>query len=166
MGLFGINGRSTTRGHSRCNEQEANAICRWIADNSPAIVSYARQMDAKLEDVPEDEVLRKAVGIVTPFSRQSALIDRNLKDNGIPGVTVGTVHRLQGDERCIVIFSSVYGEGDQGISKFYDRSHNMLNVAVSRAKDCFLLFGHPDIFGSDGGKRPSNMLRKRLQKMF
>lgn len=108
---------------------------------------------------------QKCVGIVTPFSCQATLIDRQFKNSGIPGLTVGTVHRLQGDERRIVIFSSVYGESDQGVRKFYDRSHNMLNVAVSRAKDCFLVFGHPDIFGSGGGRRPSSLLRKRLQKL-
>lgn len=165
MGFFAVNGKSTTRGSSRINETEANAISQWIVENGSTIVSYARQMDARLESISDDAVLQKAVGIVTPFSRQAALIEKRLTRCGVPRLTVGTVHRLQGDERYIVIFSCVYGAGDRGIRKFYDRSHNMLNVAVSRAKDCFLVFGHPDIFGVDGDKRPSSMLRERLMQL-
>jgi superfamily I DNA and/or RNA helicase len=126
-------------------------------------LAYARQTDVKLEKLSDNAVLERAVGVVTPFSRQAALIQKQLKNYKIPKLTVGTVHSLQGDERLIVLFSSVYGEGDQSIGKFYDRSHNMLNVAVSRAKDCFLAFSHPDIFGEDGKDRPSGRLRKRLQ---
>jgi energy-coupling factor transporter ATP-binding protein EcfA2 len=163
MGLLPVNGKSTTRGSSRVNEQEATAISQWLLENRQIIVAYARQIDAKLEELSDDAVLEKTVGVVTPFSRQAALIQKKLKNYGIPKLTVGTVHSLQGDERLIVLFSSVYGDGDQSIGKFYDRSHNMLNVAVSRAKDCFLAFGHPDIFGKDGKERPSGRLRKRLQ---
>jgi hypothetical protein len=163
MGLLPVNGKSTTRGSSRVNEQEATAISQWLLENRQIIVAYARQIDAKLGELSDDAVLEKAVGVVTPFSRQAALIQKQLKNYGIPKLTVGTVHSLQGDERLLVLFSSVYGEGDQSKGKFYDRSHNMLNVAVSRAKDCFLAFGHPDIFGKDGKERPSGRLRKRLQ---
>ncbi len=163
MSFLAVNGRSNTRGSSRVNEAEANAISQWFIENGPAIIAYARQMDAELESRSDVEVLQKTVGIVTPFSRQAALIERRLIQCNVQGVTVGTVHRLQGDERRIVIFSSVYGEGDQGIRKFYDRSHHMLNVAVSRAKDSFLIFGHPDIFGIEGDQRPSSMLRRRAE---
>jgi hypothetical protein len=36
---------------------------------------------------------------------------------------------------------------------------------VSRAKDFFLVFGHPEVFGKDGGERPSGKLRKRLSEV-
>jgi energy-coupling factor transporter ATP-binding protein EcfA2 len=163
MGLVPVNGKSATRGSSRINEQEASTISQWLLKNKQIIAAYARQIDAKLEKLSDNAVLERAVGVVTPFSRQAALIHKQLKNYGIPNLTVGTVHSLQGDERLIVLFSSVYGEGDQSIGKFYDRSHNMLNVAVSRAKDCFLAFSHPDIFGEDGKERPSGRLRKCLQ---
>ncbi|MGK7937928.1 MAG: AAA domain-containing protein [Xenococcaceae cyanobacterium] len=60
-------------------------------------------------------------------------------------MTIGTVHALQGAERPIVIFSSVVQRTD-GEALFFDRDTSMLNVALSRAKDCFILFGHPDTF--------------------
>lgn len=41
----------------------------------------------------------------------------------------------------------------------------MLNVAVSRAKDFFLVFGHPEIFGKGGMELPSGRLRRCLAKI-
>jgi len=98
---------------------------------------------------------------ITRYFKQS-LIDAELKKAGITGLTVGTVHGLQGDERLIVIFSSVYGENDRSVGKFYDNGPNMLNVAVSRAKDAFIVFGHPDVFGATNAGSPSGVLRSKL----
>lgn len=75
---------------------------------------------------------------------------------------MGTVHSLQGDERLLVLFSSVYGINDKGTGKFYDRGPNMLNVAVSRAKDSCIVFGHSDVFGTENRGTPSGLLRQRL----
>jgi superfamily I DNA and/or RNA helicase len=85
-----------------------------------------------------------------------------LEEEGISDLTVGTVHSLQGDERLIVIFSSVYGENDRSVGKFYDNGPNMLNVAVSRAKDSFIVFGHPNVFGVTNAGAPSGILRSNL----
>jgi prefoldin subunit 5 len=165
MGLLPVNGISNSQGSSRINIGEANAIARWLAENRRAIESYAVQENDHLNHLQPDVILQKAVGVVTPFSRQAEVIRQRLKQHGLPPITVGTIHSLQGDERHMVIFSSVYGEGDQNTGKFYDRSHNMLNVAVSRAKDFFIAFGHSEVFGVDGSEFPSGKLRNRLIKM-
>ncbi|SMG62291.1 hypothetical protein BMETH_1041_0 [methanotrophic bacterial endosymbiont of Bathymodiolus sp.] len=39
----------------------------------------------------------------------------------------------------------------------------MLNVAVSRAKDSFIVFGDPNVFGVDSSGSPSGLLRNRLE---
>lgn len=157
-----VNGNSVPKGTSRINIKEATAIAKWLVENRRAIEDYVIQKDDNLFQPQDHALLQKAVGIVTPFSHQAALIRQQLKHYGLPPLTVGTVHSLQGDERHMVILSCVYGQGDQNTGKFYDRSHNMLNVAVSRAKDFFLVFGHPEVFGKDGNERPSGKLRKRL----
>ncbi len=82
------------------------------------------------------------IGVITPFKSQSILINKILKKE-IPEfakyIDVGTVHTFQGAERKIIIFSSVYGNEDG--CYFINRAPNLMNVAVSRAKDSFLVFG-------------------------
>jgi AAA domain len=153
---------SKSYGGSRGNPGEAIRIVQWLSEERSKILDYARNTNAKWADKDDDKVLKLVVGIVTPFKKQAELIETELKKEGILGLTVGTVHGLQGGERLIVIFSSVYGEKDRSIGKFYDDGHNMLNVAVSRAKDAFVVFGHPDVFGATNAGTPSGVLRSLL----
>lgn len=152
-------------GGSRANSGEAEAIVRWLCDERTTILDYARRQDKKLIQLSDAEVLKKSVGIVTPFNKQAKVIEKLLQQHGIYGLTVGTVHKLQGDERLLVLFSSVYGENNKANGKFYDRGCNMLNVAVSRAKDSFIVFGHPEVFGVGADGSPSGMLRRELKTL-
>lgn len=153
---------SSTYGGSRGNLGEARAIAQWVTQEVDAITRYARQQEEKYHAMDVLEILKETVGIITPFSKQAQLIRQELKKSGIEGLTVGTVHSLQGDERLIVLFSSVYGENDRDSAKFYDTGPNMLNVAVSRAKDAFIVFGDPNVFGVTNQGSPSGLLRQRL----
>ena len=153
---------SRSYGGSRGNPGEAKRIAQWLSAERENILHYARQTNPKLVDKSDEEVLKTSVGIITPFSKQATLIRTELRRQGIDGLTVGTVHSLQGDERLLVLFSSVYGMNEKGTGKFYDRGPNMLNVAVSRAKDVFIVFGHSEVFGTENRGTPSGLLRQRL----
>ncbi|WP_133511193.1 AAA domain-containing protein [Candidatus Thiosymbion oneisti] len=165
MSMIPVSEASKPYGGSRGNPGEARQIAQWLSKERNKILDYARNTNPKWADKDDTEVLKLAVGIVTPFNKQAVLIRTELKEEGISGLTVGTVHSLQGDERLIVIFSSVYGENDRSVGKFYDNGPNMLNVAVSRAKDAFLVFGHPDVFGATDAGTPSGILRSRLGQL-
>ena len=82
------------------------------------------------------------MGIITPFKGQSIVIKRMIKSQ-LPdiknNIEVGTVHTFQGAERKVIIFSSVYGS-EEGCY-FINQNKSLMNVAVSRAKDSFLVFG-------------------------
>ncbi len=120
-------------------------------------------LDETLASVDDAAVFQKSVGVVTPFSKQAHLIRQKSKVAGLPSFTVGTVHALQGDEKLVVLFSSVYGINDKNSGKFYDAKPNMLNVAVSRAKDSFIVFGDPNVFGVGSSGSPSGILRNMLE---
>jgi hypothetical protein len=162
MALQPVYSPSQSLGGSRGNAGEAKAIAQWLVDQHQALLAYARQQDKEFKTLDDASVLRRAVGIITPFSKQADLIRTELRNVGIEGLTVGTVHSLQGDERLIVLFSSVYGENNKDSSKFYDAGPNMLNVAVSRAKDAFIVFGDPNVFGANAAGSPSGLLRQSL----
>lgn len=87
-------------------------------------------------------------GIITPFTRQASIIkDRVLKEainldlNNLD-LTIWTVHKFQGDEKDIIIFSPVVTNGlPEGTINFVNNNPNLLNVAVTRAKQKLIVVG-------------------------
>lgn len=152
MYCINVEGNSTVTQTTRFNQIEADTIARWLADNKINIESKY----GKLED---------SIGIITPFVGQKSRIRIALKEMGINAdqIKLGTVHALQGAERPIVLFSMVYGPGDSGIM-FFDRENkpNMLNVAVSRAKDSFIVFANQKILDK-AANTPSGVLANYLK---
>lgn len=153
MQLIHVEGKSLVTGSSRQNLSEVKAIVQWIQVNKASI-------EAKYKTSVES-----AVGIITPFAGQKIQLQQALRNAGFStsGMKIGTVHALQGAERPIVLFSMVYGEGDSG-TMFFDRDNkpNMLNVAVSRAKDNFIVFANSKILNRNA-KTPSGILANYLK---
>ncbi|MEW7313460.1 AAA domain-containing protein [Buttiauxella gaviniae] len=155
MGYLHIDGLGQqANSGSRYNAFEAETIAAWLAARKEEIEHHY------------DKPLHKVVGVVTPFSAQVNSIKMALCKQGIncsgdeDSLTVGTVHSLQGAERAIVIFSPVYSKHEDG--GFIDSDSSMLNVAVSRAKDSFLVFGDMDLFEIQPGSSPRGLLAKYL----
>lgn len=163
MSFVEVTSPSEKFGGSRGNVGEAEVIVSWLTDNFASIVAYAREQNDALIQIDDAVVFQKSIGVVTPFNKQAQLIRQKSKESNLPSFTVGTVHSLQGDEKLVVLFSSVYGINDKSVGKFYDAKPNMLNVAVSRAKDSFIVFGDPNVFGVDASGSPSGLLRDRLR---
>ncbi|EFC6881364.1 DNA helicase, partial [Escherichia coli] len=155
MGYLHIDGKGELASSgSRYNLLEAETIAVWLAENQQNIEAHYGKS------------LHEVVGIVTPFSAQVSTIKQALGKQGIStgsnekSLTVGTVHSLQGAERAIVIFSPVYSKHEDG--GFIDSDNSMLNVAVSRAKDSFLVFGDMDLFQVQPASSPRGLLAKYL----
>ncbi|HEV8512185.1 MAG TPA: DEAD/DEAH box helicase, partial [Cyclobacteriaceae bacterium] len=169
MKFIPVDGESVSLNSSRANQTEAAEIAKWLKTNSSEIISHYQEkenIEAKKDKRPANNIgLGDIVGIITPFTSQKLTIRAALKNHGINvnGLTIGTVHSLQGAERSIILFSSVYGKNNIGGGYFFDRGVNMLNVAVSRAKDNFIVFGCPDVFEGNNGT-PSSMLFKHINK--
>jgi hypothetical protein len=140
-----LSGETKKAGGSLGNVKEAHAIATWIGKNADAWCAYYGK--------PISEI----VAVVTPFRTQADLIRGALrKTDPQANITVGTVHSLQGAERPIVVFSPVYN-ADTAKRLFFDRKPNMLNVAVSRAKDSFVVIGDMRLFHAKGSA-PSAVL--------
>lgn len=101
------------------------------------------------------------IGIITPFRGQLDLLWRELRTARIPlekplvgddddqlsllghassGVALGTVHRFQGGERRVIVFSTTVT--DVSSLRFLNERVNLVNVAASRAKEHLLTVGH------------------------
>ena len=159
FGYLHIDGKAEQQaGGSRFNSLEADTIANWLDKNREKIeLKYGGKKKLKLENI---------VGIVTPFKAQVNQIENQCAKYGIKvgkntdELTVGTVHALQGAERQLVIFSPVYTRHNNG--SFIDSSQSMLNVAVSRAKDSFLVFGDMDVISGTASTEPRGILAKYL----
>ena len=84
-----------------------------------------------------------SIGIVTPFSQQQRDIESKLIDlDLLKGVTVGTAHRFQGDERDVMIFSPVVAKGiSDSAVHWVETPRNLINVAVTRAREALFVVG-------------------------
>lgn len=159
FGYLHIDGKAEQQaGGSRFNSLEADTIANWLEKNRERIeLKYGGEKKLKLENI---------VGIVTPFKAQVNQIENQCAKYGIKvgknadELTVGTVHALQGAERQLIIFSPVYSRHNNG--SFIDSSQSMLNVAVSRAKDSFLVFGDMDVISGTASTEPRGILAKYL----
>lgn len=140
---------SSRKGSSRFNQLEAKKIVEWLKSNLEFIIKA----------YPEDSK-ENLIGIITPFKAQVKCIEIELKKQ-MPGhcnkINVGTVHTFQGAERRIIILSTVYGKQDGCF--FIDAKKSLMNVAVSRAKDNFFVFGDIDCL-KDTQNSASGLLKK------
>ncbi|MDB4943315.1 MAG: helicase, partial [Labilithrix sp.] len=92
-----------------------------------------------------DGVAPADIAVLTPFVGQYLRIQRALGERGLAaegGVLVSTVHRLQGGERRVVIFS-VTATGHRHLRWLGERPH-LLHVATSRAQDHLIVLVDPD----------------------
>ena len=155
MGYLHIAGHcQQTNGGSRHNLEEAEAIAAWLVAQRDTLES--------IYELP----LPQIVGVVTPFGAQVRAIGKACREKGIAvgqgenSMTVGTIHALQGAERPLIIFSPVYSKDADGA--FMDSSPSMLNVAVSRAKDSFFVFGDMEVFKNAPKSTPRGLLAQFL----
>jgi len=90
-----------------------------------------------------------SVGVVSPFRAQANLIrqmisqDPQLEQRLINAeFLVDTVHKFQGDERDIMVFSPVLSEGiSPGAIGFLRNNGNLFNVAITRARAMLFVVG-------------------------
>lgn len=169
MAFLKIKGVMDTVGTSKVNVIEANEIVRWIKLNESQIIDFIYQKELKESKNPENvrpKEISDLVGIITPFAAQKGKLKNALNLYGYqPGkFQYGTVHSLQGAEKDIVLFSSVYTSSVKS-GYFFDKyGPNMLNVAVSRAKRSFIVAGDPDIFKRGNKKIPSSLLAYHIHQ--
>ena len=102
------------------------------------------------------EIIKKngnslSYGIISPFRKQTSIIREKVltilnkkSSDELKSIDliVGTAHAFQGDEKDVVVFSPVISEGmPDGTISFVNENINLLNVAVTRAKQKLIIVG-------------------------
>lgn len=142
LGFLVVPGDSTRlNSGSRCNIQEAEWIARWLKEQESSILAH-------YNTEKNQKGLADLVAILTPFKGQVSYLRKEIakafgenlksKDALANQMVIGTVHSLQGSERAIVIFSMV-DTANPTDNHFYDADPSLINVAISRAKEVFIV---------------------------
>uniref|UniRef100_A0A8C4PYF6 Senataxin n=1 Tax=Eptatretus burgeri TaxID=7764 RepID=A0A8C4PYF6_EPTBU len=89
----------------------------------------------------------RSMAVITPYNGQrsyiSHLLQKKFSQEDFAKVSVNTVDGFQGCEKDVVLLSCVRGcgKGATGVIGFLEDKHR-LNVALTRAKLCFIIVGH------------------------
>lgn len=119
------------RGSGAYNKIEAQAVYDYI------------------EDLVKNRAYKGSIGVVTPFRGQARVISelfsksqeitKYLVDSEL---LVDTVHKFQGDEKDIIIFSPVVSDGiSKSAVQFLKSQGNLFNVAITRARSHLAVIG-------------------------
>lgn len=83
------------------------------------------------------------IGIITPFRHQYEEIFKKIPDDYRERIQIDTVHKYQGDEKDIIILSTVVTHNSTpGKAGFINRNDFLINVAVTRAKNSLYIVGN------------------------
>lgn len=105
--------------------------------NDLEISACKKIVEEYVEENNED--IKAEIGIITPFKNQAKKITQK-----IPNIEAGTIHSFQGQEKDIIIISTVIDK-DDWFCKFVGEKSNMLNVAFTRAKKQVIIVGNIDV---------------------
>ena len=85
----------------------------------------------------------KTIGVMSPFSQQANALRYRISNRwrNFSWDDIGTVHSFQGGEKTAIIFSPYQCQKEHSFW-FLNRKPNLLNTAVSRAKELFILVGN------------------------
>lgn len=134
---------------SSVHGQHVSGHCSRGPDNSswqnPPEIEAVCDLVRRLRQSAEGR--SRSLGIVTPFRAQMNSIAASLQTLGLlDGVTVGTAHTYQGDERDLMIFSPVVARGiGDGAARWVENPKNLINVAVTRARMALFVVADFDI---------------------
>ncbi|CAB9509556.1 Putative helicase MOV-10 [Seminavis robusta] len=132
------------------NMREGNSPSWFNPQEAEQVVEYVK----KLVKESKPPIREEDIGIITPYARQVQKIRLALQQSKVGDVKVGSVETFQGQERRVIIISTVRSEQDLLL---HDLKYNLgfvsnekrFNVAVTRAKALLVVIGNPRVLQTD-----------------
>lgn len=110
-----------------------------------------------------------SIGVITPFRDQYKTIFDRLPNHVKTNVKVDTVHKFQGDEKDIIIFSTVVASNaPKAKANFINRNDYLLNVAITRARKALFIVGDYNYCSKNRNgniKTPLSLLADYVQEL-
>ncbi|KAI1789430.1 P-loop containing nucleoside triphosphate hydrolase protein [Ganoderma leucocontextum] len=136
---------------SGTNEREASSPSYFNIDEASQVKAYIQALlgDARHPIRPED------IAVVTQYHAQVLKIRKLLRETGIAkGVMVTSVENIQGQERPVIIMSTVRSSQellayDAKFTLGFISNPRRFNVAVTRAQALLIVVGDPSVLSID-----------------
>ncbi|XP_067932453.1 putative helicase MOV-10 [Watersipora subatra] len=140
-------------------EQEGNSPSWFNRFEVMQLILYLE----KLFECKSPKIKPEHIGIITPYHKQAIKIQQALKAlevshkghmKNFAQIKVGSVEKFQGDEREVIIISTVrsqdvYLTHDKKFNLGFVRNPKRFNVAVTRAKAMLIIIGNPAVLSKD-----------------
>ncbi|KAK9933257.1 hypothetical protein M0R45_020458 [Rubus argutus] len=137
--FFGIQG---------CDEREGNNPSWFNRTEASKVVEVTKRLTAGKNLSEED------IGVITPYRQQVLKLKKAFEDLDMPDIKVGSVEQFQGQERQVIIISTVrstikHNEFDRTYCLGFLSNPKRFNVAITRAKSLLIIIGNPHIISKD-----------------
>ena len=129
-----------------CFTNDANHMSRIYNGEQNGIYNQ-REIDVidEILNTQLSDVEHKEIGIISPYRLQINKLQNRYLD-----IKCDTIHKFQGQEKNVILFSSVLdNKANQRDLEFVDNA-NMINVTVSRAVKNFILVTNEEVFNEKG----------------
>ncbi|KAB5567340.1 hypothetical protein PHYPO_G00231630 [Pangasianodon hypophthalmus] len=144
------------------DERESNSPSFFNTSEITVVVDYLKKLLLSQGKKGIARISPKDIGIITPYRKQVEKLrkaitkcDKELKDfMGIEDLKVGSVEEFQGQERRVIIVSTVRSSGEYlELDSFFNigflKNEKRFNVAVTRARSLLIVVGNPVILSTD-----------------
>ncbi|WP_010305000.1 DEAD/DEAH box helicase [Kurthia senegalensis] len=139
--------------------KDADSIgkAKWLHVEGKAIDKFVKEQAVRLKEeiqkmIEIDPKLKDDIYVISPFRNVAKKLENELneinfvKKKGNKCVNVGTVHTFQGKEAKIVFFVLGADNDSRGAASWAVSEPNLMNVAVTRAKEQFYIIGDKKLY--------------------
>ncbi|XP_059188318.1 putative helicase mov-10-B.2 [Centropristis striata] len=149
------------RGVTGIDEREASSPSFFNIAEVEVLMEYVRKLLESDGKKGLSKISTRDIGIIAPYRKQvqkirKALekVGRDFKFKDMNYLKVGSVEEFQGQERRVIMVSTVrsspdYMEYDKHFSLGFVKNEKRFNVAVTRAKALLIVVGNPRLLNQD-----------------
>ncbi|KAG6732868.1 hypothetical protein I3843_01G191100 [Carya illinoinensis] len=137
--FFGIQG---------CDEREGNNPSWFNRIEASKVVEVIRRLTAS------GNLSEEHIGVITPYRQQVLKLKKAFDSLDMTDIKVGSVEQFQGQERQVIIISTVrstikHNEFDKTFCLGFLSNPRRFNVAITRAISLLVIIGNPYIISKD-----------------
>ncbi|XP_014520114.1 probable RNA helicase SDE3 [Vigna radiata var. radiata] len=131
-----------------CDEREGNNPSWFNRIEASKVIEVVNRL------IVGGNIKEENIGIITPYRQQVSKIKQTLENLDMPNIKVGSVEQFQGQEKEVIIISTVrstikHNEFDRVHCLGFLSNYRRFNVAITRAISLLVIIGNPHIICKD-----------------